>query len=272
MLRRLEARFAGIDVAISVEATRQPVKALLAGELDLGILSAPPRRGGHCVAPLFRGELVVLMSAAQPLASRVTVRAADFAGEHLFTYAVPTHELELFRRVLEPGRVRPRRVTQVELTEAMIELVRAGLGLTVLARWALPQDMRQLRAVSLSPKLDRRWYGVWSTAKTSQASHGSTMAAPARAMSDVFRVTTVSPRTMAVAAMSESITRSGEPAFSVYARILPHSVAVASSTATIRSTDSARTLSSQVRKSRFLRPSANRSMPLSSSPSVSTLR
>jgi LysR family transcriptional regulator for metE and metH len=36
-----------------------------------------------------------------------------------------------------PAGVTPRQVSQVELTEAIVELVRAGLGVGVLARWAV---------------------------------------------------------------------------------------------------------------------------------------
>ena len=43
----------------------------------------------------------------------------------------------VFQRLLTPAGISPRRLQQVQLTEAILELVRAGLGVSVLARWAV---------------------------------------------------------------------------------------------------------------------------------------
>ena len=42
------------------------------------------------------------------------------------------------REVLNPAGVTPRRVPEVQVTGAVIEMVRAGMGLAVLPLWALP--------------------------------------------------------------------------------------------------------------------------------------
>ena len=80
------------------------------------------------------------------------VEAADFASEHLFVYNVPRPELTIFNVVLGPAGVQPRQLSRVELTEAIVELVRAGLGVGVLARWAVAPHLRSgsLRAVRIT--------------------------------------------------------------------------------------------------------------------------
>ena len=52
-------------------------------------------------------------------------------------YATPRSENMVFRQVLTPAGVSPRRTSEIQLTEAIVELVKAGVGISVLARWAV---------------------------------------------------------------------------------------------------------------------------------------
>jgi LysR family transcriptional regulator, regulator for metE and metH len=156
-------RFPQVDVQIVAEATRHPIRALLAGRLDLAITTCPEPSSRLVQRPLFRDEVVVVVPAKHPLAERPYVRAEDFATEHLIVYTVPRAESSLFVKVLDPARVTPRRVTHIQLTEGIIELVRSGVGISALARWAIAPYLRDgsLRAVRLTRAgFSRQWVGV----------------------------------------------------------------------------------------------------------------
>lgn len=155
-------KYPGVEVQIVVEVTRRPVAALLEGRLDLAVVMTEPRDRRLALTPLFRDELVVLVRPDHRLASRPFVRAEDFAGEN-FLMHTPVQESSVFQKVLSPAGVTPRRVSQVQLTEAIIEMTKAGLGLSVLARWAAAEAIRTgaLRALPLTP---RGFYRDWSAA------------------------------------------------------------------------------------------------------------
>ncbi len=148
-----------VDVQIVSDATRQPLEALLEGRLEVGVVSTPVVDGRLSLTPLFSDEMVAVMSPGHPLASRERVRPEDFADETLILYTGP-EDSTLFQRVLTPANVAPRQLMQVQLTEAIVEMVKAGLGISCLARWAVEREIASgdLAAVRLSHGgLRRRW-------------------------------------------------------------------------------------------------------------------
>lgn len=177
VLSRFRTTWPRVELRIVGEATRRPLPALARGDLDVAIVSrslggrptaAPPKVARHLqYVPLFEDELVAIMAPGHPLEERTRVRgyaeAADFAGEHLVLYNTPDEESTILHEVLRPAGVSPASVTRVELTEAILELVKAGLGVGVLARWAVaPQTAAgDLVAVRLGATgYRRRWSAV----------------------------------------------------------------------------------------------------------------
>ncbi len=160
LLPEFERHAPGIEVRVEVDATARPLPRLLAGTLDLALATSPARDRRLAATPLFRDELLVIVPRAHRFSTAKYVRAAELADEVLFTYSPPS-ESYLFKTLLTPEHVLPRRVQQVQLTEAIVELVRANLGITVLARWAVAPYLRSgaLVGVTLTP---RGFYRQWS--------------------------------------------------------------------------------------------------------------
>ena len=97
------------------------------------------------------------------LARRSQVRPADLATEHLITYDLPPSVSSVVRDFLAQDGVSPARVSGIQLTEAIIEMTKAGVGVTILARWALQPhlDAGTLAAVRLGRSgLTRQWHAV----------------------------------------------------------------------------------------------------------------
>ena len=151
VLAHFRARWPRVELRIVGEATRRPIPALTRGDLDVAVVSrsldggsaaafAPAGRGLQH-APLFEDELVAITAPGHPFAQRARARghaeATDFAGEHLVLYNMHDEDSSLLQEILQPAGISPASVTRVELTEAIIELVKAGLGVGVLARWAV---------------------------------------------------------------------------------------------------------------------------------------
>jgi LysR family transcriptional regulator for metE and metH len=142
LLHEFQNRFPRVDVNIKVEATNRPLDALLAGEIDLAVMTSPvadPRVAG---TPVFQDEMMAVVAPAHPFARRPFVAPADFAAEHLLLHRIDRKTSFTFTRILAPAGVEPRRVSEVPLTEAILELIKAGIGIGVLAGWAFDPARR----------------------------------------------------------------------------------------------------------------------------------
>jgi LysR family transcriptional regulator, regulator for metE and metH len=160
VLAAFERSLPHVEVRLAPDTGARPLAELLAGQVDVAIVNNRVKDRRVRYFPILNDELVALVAPSHPWAARRFVAAADFAGEHLIHYAATRSELTIFRDVLRPAGIQPRRVTQVLLTEAILEMVRSGLGVAVLAHWAAAAyvERGQVRAVRITrPGLRRQW-------------------------------------------------------------------------------------------------------------------
>jgi LysR family transcriptional regulator for metE and metH len=148
---------------MNVEATHQPIAALLEGKLDLAIAYSRVKDRELAYSPLFKDELLVVMPPDHPLASKTYISAQDFSDQTLILYSTPLETNLIFQTVLLPAKVTPKSFYQVMLTEAIIEMIKSGLGIAVLARWAVAPYLqsRQLKGIRLTKNGSfREWQAV----------------------------------------------------------------------------------------------------------------
>ena len=137
LMRACQAKHPRINVQIAVDATYRPLDALLASEIDLAVLTVLADDPRLLVRPLFKDEMLVVVAPSHPLASRTWIDPASLGREHLIVYKTERRLSYVFTQILNPAGVEPVRTSFVPLTEAIVELVKAGLGVAVLARWAI---------------------------------------------------------------------------------------------------------------------------------------
>lgn len=163
LLQAFHRKYPGIDVQIMVNATDRPIEALLEGQIDLAVVTSEIDDKRLSTTLLFEDELVAVVPPSHPFARRAYVDPEDFADEHLIIYKADRSDSYTFTRILGPAGVEPARVSQVPLTEAILELVKAGLGVSVMARWAVEPTIKAgaVRGVRITRRGVRRaWTAV----------------------------------------------------------------------------------------------------------------
>lgn len=136
LLGPFNRRHPRVEVRIAAEETRRPVQALLEGRLDLALISDPVRDPRLVLRPIVDDEMVVVLPPDHRLAAEAWIEPQALADETLFMYTDPD-ENTATQRALRPAGVTPKRAVKVVLTEAILELVRAGQGVAVLASWSI---------------------------------------------------------------------------------------------------------------------------------------
>src|SRR5262245_7196781 len=161
LLKRYRRGHPHVDVRIDADSTPDPVSHLVGGRLDVAIVSDPVRDRRVAARPIFSDEMVIVVAPRHPLAAEAFVTAADLATETLLMYS-PKEDSTIYTLLAAEGAV-PATTHVIQLTEAIVEMAKAGLGLAFLARWAVEPQIRAgvLRAV---PYTRRGYRRTWSAA------------------------------------------------------------------------------------------------------------
>ncbi|UVK51824.1 LysR family transcriptional regulator [Mesorhizobium sp. AR02] len=126
--------------------------AIIAGSADLFLSPGGPELESLPSMPLFQDRLVgVVPSSTQtsaPLAAEFFRKQSYLA----FSYH-PAHGFE-YERYFSPAGVWPKEIVRIESTSAIIELVAAGFGASILPAWCVPRDAasRGITLCDLAPQ------------------------------------------------------------------------------------------------------------------------
>jgi LysR family transcriptional regulator for metE and metH len=159
VITRLKSRMEQVEISIVAAATQRPLEYLLNGELDLAIISEKPDHPAIHTVNLFSDNLVAVLPRQHPyVGTKKWLTAADFATEHLLRYDAEGDHNQFSREFFrETG---PKTTTRIQLTEAIIEMVNAGMGIGIFATWVIAPYLKSKDIVTLplrSPFKKRIW-------------------------------------------------------------------------------------------------------------------
>lgn len=151
------------DLVVDVipEAIEDAEGAVERDEVDIAIVNSISEHAPGRSIELFRDELFAVMRDDHSFARRSFLTPANFKDETLILYTGERHAF--IDDVLAPAGVEPRRLRQVRMTEAIVELARAGQGIAVLAGWVLNDQVSHsgLARVRIGRGgYRRRWYAL----------------------------------------------------------------------------------------------------------------
>jgi LysR family transcriptional regulator for metE and metH len=154
LMRQFQLLYPKVELKIVMEATHQPIQKLLSGDLDIAITSDPVENNQIRYIKLFRDEMFAVVPPSHAWSKKEHVEAQDFADQNLIIHSLPMETVSVYQFVLAPVDVTPKKVTVLPLTEAAIEMVKAEMGISVMANWALEPYLKSgvLKKVKIGPK------------------------------------------------------------------------------------------------------------------------
>src|SRR2546423_1041957 len=149
-----------VEIAINPDATYNSVNYLLDNKIDIAILEDNLNPGLNYTA-LFRDEFVAVVPLDHPWTKLKWVEPHQFYNENYIMYNIPD-EVSTIYKFLFQGR-RPKKVYKITLTEAILQMVKASLGVAVLPNWIIKPyiESGELEAVKITRKgIKRVWYAA----------------------------------------------------------------------------------------------------------------
>jgi LysR family transcriptional regulator for metE and metH len=159
----LRQRYPAFILQVVPEYTLDPIAALLDAKLDVAIMNdeSDDRRLRH--RELFDDEHVAVVPSTHPWASRPFVTPEEIANEPLYLFSRSIENSFIVRKVLRPAGLAPANATYLQLPEGIIEMVKAGMGATVLPKWSVAAALASgdIKAVRITKAgVFRKWYAV----------------------------------------------------------------------------------------------------------------
>jgi DNA-binding transcriptional LysR family regulator len=162
ILSEIKRRFALLDLAVVGGTSERIVEQILAGHLDVGIVSLPVEASDLTTETLRSDRLVAVMNPTHRLAAEKSVTMAQLTAEPLILSEHGGNTRRLLDLFFEKHHLEPTIIMELQRTEAIIKMVELGFGVTILphgaARTGVARD--SLRAVPVK-ELSVRWqFGV----------------------------------------------------------------------------------------------------------------
>ncbi len=142
MLGELHRAHPGIDLQLLSANARAVVGAVLEHEVELGLVEGPVQDGRLEVRPWREDELVVVVAPGHPLARSRRVTGPQLMEELLLLREEGAGTREVMLSALRRRRWTPRRVFEVNSTEAIKGLVSSGVGWALLSARAVRDEIQ----------------------------------------------------------------------------------------------------------------------------------
>ncbi|KAI9452606.1 transcriptional regulator, LysR family [Russula earlei] len=155
----------GIDIHVVSAATQQPLDFLLRGELDVAIVRNKIDNPSIHYEPIFEDRLYAVLSNNHPLAKKQSFSGSDFHDQDLFLHFIDpsSNSVPVIENLMKACQAKPRHLHRIHYTDAIIEMVNANMGITVLADWII-QPYLETRDIVIKPLpaevAKRTWYAA----------------------------------------------------------------------------------------------------------------
>lgn len=147
LLGRFHARWPGIRLFLREQGSRAVVDAVVAGELDLGVVTLPivePEGAQLAIERWVEDELVLIVPRRHRLARQRRFGWADLAGQPLVLFEAGTAVRELIDHGLAGAGIAPSIAMELRSIESIKQMVAQGIGAGFVSRFALPRRARAL--------------------------------------------------------------------------------------------------------------------------------
>lgn len=162
VLREFKESFPRCIIQIEPADTPKALELLRQRRVDLALALEPPVDADLEFRPLFTDELQFLVSPFHPWARAGRVQQDEIKRQHFILYSRGSYLSEMIDEYFRRERIVLSTAIELGNMEAIKELVKLGLGVSILAPWVAQKELREasLRALPLGRRPLKRHWGI----------------------------------------------------------------------------------------------------------------
>lgn len=139
VVRYFHQQLPNVELEITTTATVIPLNALYNGDIEIAMISSPQKKlviddNAYDSIYLLQDELLACLSTNHKLAKKNRLFAEDFSQETYITNSTVPEKDREYELFFKPENILPRKVLQVGFNEAIIELVKVNMGITIMSK------------------------------------------------------------------------------------------------------------------------------------------
>jgi LysR family transcriptional regulator, low CO2-responsive transcriptional regulator len=160
VLREFKESFPQCIISITPGDTPAMIDALRDRHIDLAVNLEPRRDEPLSFRPLFTDELMFVVSPQHPWAREGRVAREEIARQNYILYGRTSYTFDMVEEYFREEDIVLRSLIDLGSMEAIKELVKLGLGVSILSPWTCRKELDEVSLVALPlgrRKLRRRW-------------------------------------------------------------------------------------------------------------------
>lgn len=127
-----------IELEITAEASTSPLDSLYNGDVDIALISSKDKildiqKNDYDTVFILEDELQACLSTKHKKAQQPFMSAEDFSNETYITNSTVPEKDREYELFFKPQNVLPYKVVQVGFNEAIVELVKVNMGVTIMS-------------------------------------------------------------------------------------------------------------------------------------------
>ena len=149
VLREFQKRFPQCMVAIAPGDTAEVQPLLERGEIDLAVALEPRQVGSNEFLPIFTDELCFVLNPGHPWAERGSVERTAIPNQNYILYSRNSYTFQRVEEYFRQDDMELNLFIELGDMDAIKELVKVGLGISILAPWLVRRELREGTLVTL---------------------------------------------------------------------------------------------------------------------------
>lgn len=141
ILQRLQAQLPGLEARVVVSNTHEIVDLLLKSRLDVGLVEGHVDHPSLTVRPAMEDELAMFCPPGHPFFGRPSIRPEELSGQPMILREEGSGTRAHLEEALRSLGVACRPSWVCNNTEAILDAVRHGFGISILSRRMLREDL-----------------------------------------------------------------------------------------------------------------------------------